>query len=78
MRDDGSDRRGGTGDDLVALLHPLGEGLRLVVVQTAELVLDVITQLFAVVEQVLALDVQRLRQLIDPHFLLSQATLPRG
>jgi len=48
------------------------------VVQAAELVLDVITQLFAVVEQVLALDVQRLRQLIDPHFLLSQATLPRG
>jgi hypothetical protein len=59
----------------VAPLDALLDGIALVGVKTAELVLDVVTKLLADVEQRLALDVQHLRQGVNTHFLLCQAQL---
>jgi len=58
-------------------LEPLPDQLALVVVEAAQLVLDVNADLLADVEQVLALHVQHLGQGINPHFLflLLQAPL---
>jgi hypothetical protein len=57
-------------------MHELNDGIALLGIQAAQLVLDVNTVLAAQVEQVFALHVQFTRQSINPNFLFLQAQLP--
>jgi hypothetical protein len=64
--------RGGRGAcaGLGALLGPLNQRIDLFAGQCAELILDVESQLTAIIEKLFALDIQRFRQLIDSHTLV--------
>jgi hypothetical protein len=71
-------RGGRLGSNLRATLDHLFEGVALLMLQVAQLILHVETSLLAQLQQDLGIDVKLARQLVDADFLFLQAMLLFG